>query len=760
MKYEWIRKNSTDLKTAIKLQKELAISPLFAQILVQRGITSRGDFETKIKLKDFQPCDPFLMAGMERCCARIHRAIEHGERILIYGDYDADGVTATSVLYETLTILGADVRYYIPDRFMDGYGPNLGTYQRILKTGVSLLITVDNGISGTDAFAWAKQNGIDVIVTDHHEIPKNISKDIYGLIHPEDPRSDYPNKKLAGVGVAFKLATALLGKIQKQFLDLVAIGTISDVVELTPENRYFVLEGLKIIRNRERLGLNEILNQCKIESKNITDETIGFQIAPRINSAGRLNNAGFVVELLTTLNESLASRLAEELETLNQKRKELSQHAFEEAWEKVHYSQDKIIIAASSKWHEGIIGIVAAKIAEKKNRPTVIFHINQKTKIAKGSARTSGEINLYNILNTHRDMLLSFGGHAGAAGMSIKITKLQQFHDVLQKSFLEKDKLKNKILINTPANLSDFTEKLFLELEALRPFGPGNEQPVFSIKDFTIANSFRIGQAKEHLKLTLANKKVKLPTIGFRFGSDQRYFTSNNISEVAVILTLNNWKNKYQLQLQLLDYIPEAPLIFDQREKPLQLTKWRDQNVRLIFFSKKNANIFRERYKQVTSLATDNLLNISKVALIDQPKNKRMFYQFFMNNPQLSQITISLMDPFNLAITGFPTRSEFSKCYKLIYRQKCLPLTFRGLNLGLKPAKMRVILNVFFDLKFVTIKKGFLLINKKAEFHSLLDSPVYQKYLDKYEFQNEFLLCSSAELKTKIMSYYKKNEEV
>lgn len=763
MKYQWQKTKPAPFEVVDHLTNELAVSPIFAQILAQRGITSRADYEQKIKLKDFQPYDPFLMDGMKQCCDRINRAIEQDKKILIYGDYDADGVTGTAVLYETLMTLGAKVDYYIPDRFTDGYGPNLTTYQRILKPDLGLLITVDNGVSGMEAFAWAKKRGIEIIVCDHHEIPDKISGDIDCLIHPENPKGNYPNKKLAGVGVAFKVATALLGEFPEELLDLVAIGTISDVVELTLENRFFVLKGLAVIKSQQRMGLAEILKQIKVANETINDETIGFQIAPRINSAGRLSNAGFVVNLLTTFDENLAENQASELESLNQKRKDLAQEAFEQAWEEVKDSPDQIIVAASAHWHEGVIGIVAAKIAEKKNRPTIIFQIDEKNQIAKGSARTSGEINLYEVLIKQRDLLLSFGGHPGAAGMSISTKMLTQFHDALQNYPLDKEKLINKLVINVAVNLSDFKQELLDELETLRPFGPGNAQPVFLVRDFEVANSYQIGQAKAHLKLTLTHDQSQIAAIGFQFGPEQLYFMSQNVTEIAGYLTLNNWNNRKMLQFQLLDFALTKPIIFDQRQQPNQITKWQQLNWPLVFFSRQNATSYQEKNGNLSKTiynATADLTRISKAVLVDQPKNKATFKSFLKANPQLTQLVLILGDSLNIAVAGFPSRADFTKSYKEIYKQKQIPLSDLRLRLGLNPVKMKVILNVFFDLNFVTIKKGFLLINEKAEFHSLADSPVYQNYYDKYEFQSEFLLCSRDELKAKIISSYKENKEV
>lgn len=596
MKDKWIIRPPADGAAVKKLQEDLKSTPLYAELLVQRGITSLTEYEAEIELKDFAPADPFLIKDMQLCCQRINQAVENGEKILIYGDYDADGLTSTALMYETLMNIGADVSYYVPDRLVDGYGPNVESYERVIEPDVSLLLTVDNGVTGTDAFDWTKEHGIEVIVCDHHELPENLSPNIFGLIHPAAPSSQYPNRKLAGVGVAYRLACALLDGEQEELLDLVAIGTISDVVELTPENRYFVKMGLDILKNRERMGLDEILKQAKIESSTITDETIGYQIAPRLNSAGRMGEAGFVVDLLTTFEEDVAVDAAKKLESLNEERKKLTQEMVQEALEQVKGSDDQVVIAVSSRWSEGIIGIIAAKLAEQMHRPAIVFHLDENSGIAKGSARTKGEVNIFEMIAPHRDLLLSFGGHRGAAGLSIEANNLPEFQQKIQQVNLPVEELESKLMIDHVANLSDLSMDFFQELEHLRPFGPGNDQPTFLLENFTIQNVHQIGANGAHIRMAVKQGKNQLNAIGFQIGQSSSYFVNNNVEQLAFRLSLNNWNSLVQLQLRLLDFKVSKPVIFDERMRKIKGNDLVKRSWPLVFFSKQHAINFQKNY--------------------------------------------------------------------------------------------------------------------------------------------------------------------
>lgn len=763
MKDNWVFRPPVDQSMVQNLQKELNISAIYAEILAQRGISDKEEYESQIKLKNFAPYNPFLLNNLDRACQRINQAVENGEKILIYGDYDADGITSTGVLYETLLNIGADVSYYIPDRIIDGYGPNIDTYKREIADDIRLLITVDNGVNGTDAFSWARERNLDVIVCDHHEIPPQISPDIFCLIHPQAPGSHYPNQFLSGVGVAYKVACALLGGEQEEMLDLVAIGTMADVVELTPENRYFVLAGLEVIKGRERLGIDEILKNASVETESIDDSTIGYQIAPRLNSAGRMAKAGFVVDLLTTFDEETAINSAKELEEFNKNRKQLTQEFFEEAVKQVEGTKDKIIVVASSRWSEGVIGIIAAKLAETFGKPAIVFHLDDETGIAKGSARTIGEVNIYDLIFPFKDLLLSFGGHKGAAGLSIEAKDLVKFHDGLQKVHLSVEDLKNQLTIDVETELSNLTMDLYQELNQLRPYGNGNREPVFSIKNFSTSNVHRIGENGNHIRLVVEQNKDRFNAIGFQSGYSFDYFLSKNVEKIAFNLTLNNWNNLVQLQLRIIDFKLNKPLIKDRRMRKIKVNELEEKGYPIVFFSEKHAENFKKKYPQLKSrvyLSYDQTSSLTKVVLFDQPLNEKELSNFFKKNIQLNSVEILFLDSINLAIGGFPSLSEFKNCYKYIYQKKKLPLDKGLVDLGLSSEKTKIVLNVFFDLKFVTIKTCFLLINENAEFHSLEESSVYQFYRQKYEFQREFMLCSTDELQDKIKAYYAESREI
>lgn len=321
--FKWEKKLLTDeQQTAVEEFKQQNLSPLMSHLLVNRGLTTIDEVNAFLN-PSLEDCyDPFLMYDMEKAVARIQEAVASGERMLIYGDYDADGVTSTTVLKEAIELIGGEVEYYLPDRFTDGYGPNLDVYKYFIEQGIQLIITVDNGVSGHAALVYAKEQGIDVIVTDHHELPDELPE-AYAIIHPRHPLGDYPFKDLAGVGVAFKVATALLGELPMESLDLVAIGTIADLVSLTGENRALVSLGLKILNQSERVGLHALAEVGSIDLATADEETVGFGIGPRINAMGRLKSAMPAVELLSTFDDEEAMVIAKDIQETNSQRQQL-----------------------------------------------------------------------------------------------------------------------------------------------------------------------------------------------------------------------------------------------------------------------------------------------------------------------------------------------------------------------------------------------------------------------------------------------------
>ncbi len=406
-KYKWKLKEQEVLpQSFIQLLNQQKIDPFIGQLLWQRNLRN----ETALKkflsptLEDIY--DPLLMNDMKKAIQRIQTAAENGERILIYGDYDTDGITSTVLMKETIELIGGDVDFFLPNRFIHGYGPNKEIFKEKIEQGIQLIITIDNGVAGHEAIQLAQEKGVDVIITDHHELPVSLPQ-AYAIVHPRHPDGKYPFDDLAGVGVAFKVASALLEEPPVEFLDLVALGTIADLVSLTDENRVLVKIGLVILQKSERIGLKCLIEKSGLKQETISEEDIGFSLAPRLNAIGRLGEAGPGVQLLATFDDQEAEQLATMIDEKNNQRKKLVSTVTEEALQQIN-PNDPIHIIAKEEWPEGILGIVAGKIVQETGKPTIVLTIDAAKKLAKGSARSIPAINLYEVLNEKRAWLTSF----------------------------------------------------------------------------------------------------------------------------------------------------------------------------------------------------------------------------------------------------------------------------------------------------------------------------------------------------------------
>jgi len=420
----------------IEVQKsfysELKISQITAQLLSNRGINDPKEAGEFLACSLSSCHDPFLLKDMDKAVGRIRKAISDKERILVYGDYDVDGMTSVAILKQALTKLGATVETYIPNRLEEGYGLNTNAIKRALKDGVSLIITVDCGISSFKEIEYAKLSKIDVIVTDHHEIVAKRLPQAYAIINPLQDSCKYPFKHLAGVGLAYKLAKALYDGtsfIAEDFLDLVSLGTIADIVPLKGENRILAKHGLDEINRRQRVGIKALTDLAGLSGKDVSSGHIGFILGPRINAMGRVGSPEKALELLLTEDKEEATRLAKMLDTENRNRQKIESKILEEALSKVerevNFKHHKIIVLASEGWHAGVIGIVASRIADRFHRPAILISLDGK--YGKGSGRSVERFNLFDVLIQCKDLLMGFGGHEGACGLTIDKDKVDEF---------------------------------------------------------------------------------------------------------------------------------------------------------------------------------------------------------------------------------------------------------------------------------------------------------------------------------------------
>ncbi|MEC1198636.1 single-stranded-DNA-specific exonuclease RecJ, partial [Bacillus paralicheniformis] len=512
-----------DKEKVEQLAGSLGITPLAASLLVMRGYDTADKAASFLNGKDAVFHDPYLLKDMEKAVQRIKQAISDQEKIMIYGDYDADGVTSTTVLLQMLKKCSAQADFYIPDRFKEGYGPNEAAFRGIKESGYSLIITVDTGIAAVHEAEVAKELGVDLIITDHHE-PGPVLPDAYAIIHPKQPGCGYPFKELAGVGVAFKLAHALNGELPEDLLDLCAIGTIADLVPLHDENRQIAKRGMEQFRKTKRPGLKALTKIAGAEIHSADEETIGFQIAPRLNAVGRIEQADPAVYLLNTEDETEAEELAEDINALNKERQKIVNQMTEEAVQMIEEEglDQPVIVAARPGWNPGVVGIVASKLVERYYRPAIVLGIDEEKGIAKGSARSIKGFDLFQNLSECRDILPHFGGHPMAAGMTLNLEDVSALRERINRQaeavLTEEDFIPVQD-VDLCCRLEDITVDSIAEMNMLAPFGTGNPKPFVLVSDVKIDDSRKIGANKNHLKLVLADGENKLDCIGFYKGA-------------------------------------------------------------------------------------------------------------------------------------------------------------------------------------------------------------------------------------------------
>lgn len=544
-----------------RLAEEVGISRLMAGILLGRGIADAASAQKFLcpSLDDLY--DPFLLNDMEKAVERIVFGLENHQKMVIYGDYDVDGVTSTAILLDFLKSLGADVDYFIPDRVEDGYGLSMDAIERVRQKNPLLIITVDCGATAFDEIDYVNSCGMDIIVTDHHEC-RDILPNAYALINPHRHDSAYPFKELAGVGVAFKLITAICMQLKitersLKYLDLVTLGTIADVVPLLDENRIIVRYGLAAVEKTSNVGLRTLIDLSGLKDKLITSYSVSFILAPRINAAGRTGDAGRAVRLFTTESLDEARSLAEELNEENRFRQDMEARIFQQAVDMLEKQQspekDKVLVVAGDDWHHGVIGIVASKITERYYRPSIL--IAKEGNTGKGSGRSIEGFNLFKALTVCGHLLDKYGGHELAAGLSLQLDRLDDFRTAVNQyadSVLLKEDLIPQIRIDAYLKTGEITIENILELERMAPFGAGNPSPRFGFRDMRIEELRTVGDNK-HLKLKLEQDGSSFDAIGFQMGRLSECYSCNDRIDVAFSLEVNTWNSVQKPQFNLKD---------------------------------------------------------------------------------------------------------------------------------------------------------------------------------------------------------------
>lgn len=547
------------------LSQELNIHPLIIQILLNRGIEEKDPIHNFLypSLKNLH--SPFHMKDMDRAVDRIIRAILNREAIVIYGDYDADGITSTALLLDFLRELDADVSYYIPHRLEEGYGLNKTVLYRMAQSHTRLVITVDCGIGNNDEVAYTNTLGLDVIVTDHHEVPSSLPKAL-AILNPKQPGCPFSFKDLAGVGVVFNLIIALRAKLRKigfwkdshvpnlkKYLDLVALGTVADMVPLIDENRIFVKIGLILLSQGLRPGVAALKDVSGLETKEIDAWDIAFKLAPRINAAGRIGEAYNGVELLTARDITSAKTITQRLNTANAERQRIEEQIMTDAFEYLKRDptilEKKSLLLASEKWHPGVIGIVASRLVEQYHRPVILISLADG--MGKGSGRSIREFNLYEGLKSCNHLLERFGGHKCAAGLTVLEENIQEFYGAFEAIVAESLSgidLLPKVEIDSVVSLNHLTGTFLEHLSLLPPFGSANPEPVFCTSDFDIAEPQVVGN--NHLKFKISQNHISCEAIGYNMGY---HYPLSQSFQIAFIPQLNTWQGKTNLQLKLKD---------------------------------------------------------------------------------------------------------------------------------------------------------------------------------------------------------------
>jgi single-stranded-DNA-specific exonuclease len=537
------------------------VHPLLAQLLCNRGISEPSQVELFLSADKRLEADPFLLPDIHQAVSRTYQALLTGEEIAVYGDFDADGITATALLVQGLSALGGKVIPYIPHRYREGYGLQVAALEKLHKQGVNLVITVDTGITAIAEIQKAKKMGLDIIVTDHH-LPLASLPPALAVVDHKRSDSACQSIELAGVGVAFKLLQALLKgsgreELLNSLLDLVALGTVTDMIPLTGDNRYWVKQGLELLNNTERPGLQEMMRCASLKQGNLDTESISWTLGPRLNAAGRLDDASSSYQLLLTQDRREATSLASELEEKNAKRQRLTSELMDRARENIIASGTDfpLLMTGDESYPAGVMGLVAGRLSEEFYRPVILFKFGSET--CRASGRSISEFNLMAALKDCRDLLSNFGGHTRAAGFNVPTANLA----LLQKRLLDLAEtqlagldLRPHIDIDAEVPLPVFAGETFQQIQRLAPFGSGNPAPTFVSRHVEIVDQRQFGSQCEHLGLKLKQEGTVWDAVGFRLGKQAQEITA--YLDIAYNLEIDRWNGGEKLRVKLLDFAP------------------------------------------------------------------------------------------------------------------------------------------------------------------------------------------------------------
>ena len=733
---------------------------IIEKILQKRGLKDKAEIKSFLNPDLAKLNDPFLFSDMKDAVEMIIRASENKQKIMVYGDYDVDGITGTSLLYKFLSeYLNMDVSYYLPDRVEEGYGLNETAVREIVNNGYQLMITVDCGITAEKEIEIAQKNGLKTIVTDHHQ-PAEKLPPADALINPKVKDESYPFTRLAGVGVAFKLCQGIVKTKEnkdmipelRDHLDLVALGTVADIVSLQGENRIIVNDGISRLKKTKKPGLKMLLDKLGLSDKDISTGHIGYIIAPPLNAAGRLDDAEKGIQLLTSEDIDY-SDLTDRLIKLNKSRQKEEEKTLEQAEEMIeknhNIKEDSVIVLASKDWHQGVIGIVASRLVEKYYRPTVLIALDEKGE-GKGSGRSIRNLNLYNALDHCSDLLTNFGGHSQAAGLSISSEKIDDFKKRFSSyvsNQLSREDFIPGLKIDAVLTPDLISYDLYQKVEQMRPFGINNPRPVFLLSDVNSNHCFQVGKKNQHLKIKLDNGNE---CIGFGMGDRKRDIVNNRI-DLAFNLTLNDWKNKRNIELNLKDinirnkvnYHPiefvDGELIFSDKryceDKIEFLNNFLESDDKIAVYVNQKDKL--EEYKEKSSAKSKKILFFSDYNLIKDIKIDRLVLASLpFNLKHMMKIINSINDLSHIYFIynendyykaqksvkkKYPTRSLLREFYQLINKNQKSKLQQKDIEELCRQLSLEV------DQEFIenslTIMAELELIEKNNDQLTLLSTP-------------------------------------
>ena len=732
------------------------LSPITMELLVQRNIV------TEEAVNDFLFPDmgklhsPYNLSMIDKASERVQEAIANEEKILVYGDYDADGVSSTALLMKTLIELGAHCDFYIPNRFTEGYGPNEAAFRMAAENDVHVIITVDTGIAAIDEALIAKELGIDLIITDHHELQEELP-DAYAIINPKCS-PEYAFHELAGVGVALKFSERLLGYFPDHLLDLVAVGTIADLVPLIDENRILAHFGLQQLTTTKNIGLGALKKVCGI-TDDVMEDDVGFSIGPRLNAVGRLQDARLAVELLLTESNEEAEEIAERIESINQERQEIVNEIIHEAEAMVSMEdEESVIIVAKHGWNEGVLGIVASRLVRKYDRPAIVLCIKEETGEVKGSARSIPAFNLFDSCMIIKSLFTRFGGHSQAAGMTLPIENMEELQSELNKNIkaeLTADDFKPSVEVNKKLFIADINEDLINQIGRLAPFGMSNPKPIFHIQDIP-TETRQIGNLKNHLKLQFKVDNTDLEGIGFSMGHLFPHITPHTPIEIVGELGINEWNGVRKPQIIMRDMKIAEWQLFDHRGKRnldmSPFTTTTNHNIVIRNQHPEESHEFGGHIKEITyDIEVATLEETESLFIYELPTNLTVLQEIIKaTNPVNIHVCFYIEN--STYLTAFPTRDEFKWFYSLVYRRKKLDLN-KELNDIMHEKKWTketvvFIAKVFLELEFVKIEDGVIQIASHPVKRDLQESAVYQARINQGDIEKKLYYSNYESLKS------------